>query len=128
MIVDDNRTNQLVLSKMLAPTEAELTICGNGQEAVDSYKNAQFDLIFMDVSMPVMDGHSATRVIREIEETCGAYRCPIVALTGNAQKVDMAACLTSGMDAFLPKPVRKRQITEILSDHLTPPELLKRSG
>ena len=112
LAAEDNRTNQLVLQKMLAPTGIQLTICSNGQEAVDTFAAHDFDLVLMDMSMPVMDGLEATRRLREWERENNRIPCPILALTANVLSADEAACRAAGMGGFLSKPVRKKELLE----------------
>lgn len=110
LVAEDNKTNQLVVRKMLEPTGADISVVSHGLQAVEAYKCAPYDLILMDVSMPVMDGLEATRMIRRCEKKRGHKGCPIIALTANAQPNDAKACLASGMNAFLAKPVRKKDL------------------
>ncbi|KIC16242.1 response regulator [Leisingera sp. ANG-Vp] len=112
LVAEDNRTNQLVLKKMLAPSGIRITMCSNGQEAVDAFAAQPFDLVLMDMSMPVMDGLEATRRLRAWEQETGRAPCPILALTANVLSTDEAACRAAGMVGFLSKPVRKQQLLE----------------
>lgn len=112
LVAEDNRTNQLVLKKMLAPTGILMTFCSNGQEAVDAFAAQPFDLVLMDMSMPVMDGLEATRRLRAWEQGNGRPPCPILALTANVLSADEAACRAAGMVGFLSKPVRKQQLLD----------------
>ncbi|MFW8635496.1 response regulator [Cribrihabitans pelagius] len=114
LVAEDNRTNQLVLRKMLAPTGIHVTFCADGQAAVDTFKAERFDLVFMDMSMPSMDGLQATRLIRAFECGEGRAPCPVVALTANVLSTDEAACRAAGMVDFLSKPVRRQQLTETI--------------
>lgn len=115
LVAEDNRTNQLVVSKMLAPTEAELWFVPDGQQAVDAYKAGGCDLILMDLSMPVMGGLDATREIRAFEKDVARPACKIIALTANAQPSDAEACLDAGMDDFLSKPFRRGDLISMIS-------------
>ncbi|MEO0819697.1 MAG: response regulator, partial [Pseudomonadota bacterium] len=125
LVAEDNKTNRLVLRKMLAPTKAKLTFAENGEEAVQAFRGDRFDLILMDVSMPVLNGHQATQAIRKIEaERQAARRCPVVAITAHAMPEDHQDCLDAGMDHVLTKPVRKRELFERLGEVLTAPEPL----
>ena len=81
------------------------TVVGDGQAAVDAYASEDFDLILMDVQMPVLGGMDATRAIRGLEAATG-YHVPIVALTARAMKGDREDCLAAGMDDYVTKPVR----------------------
>ncbi|QAX30611.1 response regulator [Leisingera sp. NJS204] len=112
LAAEDNRTNQLVLQKMLAPSGIQLTICSNGQEAVDTFAAHHFDLVLMDMSMPVMDGIEATRRLRAWEQENGRAPCPVLALTANVLSTDEAACRAAGMVEFLSKPMRKQLLLE----------------
>ncbi|MFK7941457.1 MAG: response regulator [Paracoccaceae bacterium] len=114
MAAEDNRTNQLVLRKMLADQPVTLELFSDGEEIVDAYRDRGCDLIFMDMSMPRMDGLEATRLIRSIAAEAGLPHCPIVALTANALTQHREACMKAGMDDFLSKPIRKKELTEYI--------------
>lgn len=118
LIAEDNRTNQLVLRKMLTPTGAELRFAVNGKEAVDFYATNGADLVLMDMSMPVMGGIEATERIRTLEGDGGLPACPIVALTANAMPADRDACMEAGMDDFLSKPVRKAELFAMIDGYI----------
>lgn len=122
LLAEDNATNRLVIEKLLAGTGVGLVIARNGREAVDLYQQAVPDLVLMDVSMPVMNGHEATGEIRRIEMRSGRSACPIVALTANALPEDEQACRDAGMSDFLSKPVRRAALLGALDNWLTPPE------
>ncbi|MGJ8544030.1 MAG: response regulator [Sulfitobacter sp.] len=111
LAAEDNRTNQLVLRKMLKSLDIELIFAVNGQEAVAQYCAFKPDLIFMDISMPKMDGKEATRAIRAMEGASGTH-VPIVALTAHALEGDDKSVLNAGVDHYLTKPLRKPQILE----------------
>ena len=114
LMAEDNRTNQVVVSRMLRTENVEITIAANGQEAVDLYRQVQPDLVLMDMMMPVKDGLEATEEIRRHEANNHLKRVPIVALTANALKSHETACLEVGMDDFLSKPIRKQALLETL--------------
>ena len=109
LAAEDNKTNQLVFSKMIQHLDIDLMIANNGQEAVDMYQSYRPDMIFMDISMPKMDGKEASMAIRKIEGTTG-IRCPIVALTAHAMSGDDKNILAAGLDHYLTKPLRKQDI------------------
>jgi signal transduction histidine kinase/AmiR/NasT family two-component response regulator len=111
LVAEDNRTNRLVLEKMLQESGAELVFCTDGQSAVDRFRVMEFDLVFMDISMPVLDGLQATGLIRAFEEDRGVKPCPVVALTADVVNAGEEACKAAGMSGFLSKPVRKAAIT-----------------
>ncbi|KUP91900.1 response regulator [Tritonibacter horizontis] len=114
LMAEDNRTNQVVVSRMLANENVEISIATNGQEAIDMYQALRPDLVLMDMMMPVKDGLEATEEIRRIEGAIGATRVPIIALTANALQSHETACRAVGMDDFLSKPIRKQALLETL--------------
>ena len=109
LAAEDNRTNQLVFSKMSKILDVDLTFAANGEEAVALYSQINPDLIFMDISMPRMDGKEATGAIRRLEARTGTH-VPIIALTAHAMAGDDTAILAAGLDHCLPKPLRKPDI------------------
>ena len=118
LVAEDNRTNQLVIRKMLEKHGATVEICENGKKAVESYFQRQPDIVLMDVSMPEMNGHEATRIIREFEASTGKPAVPILALTANATVQDREQCLQCGMNDFLSKPVRKGVVLQKIEENL----------
>jgi two-component system, sensor histidine kinase len=106
LAAEDNATNQLVLKTVLHALGLEPVMVENGQLAIDAWSKAAFDLVLMDIQMPVMDGAAATREIRRIELESGRPRTPIVALSANAMKHHVAEYLAAGMDAHLAKPIQ----------------------
>ncbi|NIZ14310.1 response regulator [Phaeobacter sp. HF9A] len=114
LLAEDNRTNQVVVSRMLQNENVQIEIATNGREAVDMYQKMQPDLVLMDMMMPVMDGLEATREIRDFERDTGLGRAPIIALTANALRSHEEACRAVGMDDFLSKPIRKKALLETL--------------
>ena len=110
LAAEDNRTNRLVFSKMVAALDIELRFAGNGVEAVEEHRDFAPDLIFMDISMPEMDGKAATRCIREAEAETGRH-VPIVAMTAHAMGGDEAEILAAGLDRYMSKPLSKAAIT-----------------
>ena len=115
LVAEDNRTNQLVFRKMVQDFDIALEFAANGREAVDLWQSFQPDLIFMDISMPEMDGKEASRAIRKTEEGTGTH-VPIVALTAHALDGDDAEILAAGIDRYLTKPLRKSALAENIGD------------
>ncbi|MCA0042051.1 ATP-binding protein [Celeribacter litoreus] len=109
LAAEDNKTNQLVFSKMLKSLDIDLKFAGNGREAVALYKSFSPDLVFMDISMPLVDGKEATRQIRALEQETGAH-VPIVAMTAHAMAGDKEDILAAGLDEYMTKPLRKAAI------------------
>ena len=114
LAAEDNRTNQLVFRKMVKDMAIDLTFAGNGREAVELYQSLSPDLIFMDISMPEMDGREAASAIRSLEG--GRSHVPIIALTAHAMDGDDTSILAAGIDRYMTKPLRKTAITEALAE------------
>ena len=113
LLVEDNPTNQRVAQLYLERAGCEVTMAADGREALAALESRRFDIVLMDVQMPVMDGLEATRRIREREST-GGRRTPIVALTANAMKQQIDECKANGMDDVLPKPIDREQLGAML--------------
>ena len=116
LAAEDNRTNQLVFGKMVKDCDIELVFANNGREAVELWRSFKPDLIFMDISMPEMDGREATRAIRSLEAASGAH-VPICALTAHAMDGDSESIFAAGVDHYLTKPLRKASICERIAEH-----------
>lgn len=116
LAAEDNRTNQLILKKMVKDMNIDLRFAGNGIEAVQEYQDFDPDLIFMDISMPKMDGKQATGEIRRREIETGRH-VPIVALTAHAMAGDDQGILSAGLDHYLTKPLQKRKIHQMVLTH-----------
>ena len=117
LLVEDNALNQRVASQLLSRDGHRVTVANDGQEALDRLAEADFDLILMDMQMPVMDGLTATRRIRDNERHSGHGRRTIIAMTANAQNSDRSDCLAAGMDDFLTKPINAGQVRSLLASH-----------
>jgi signal transduction histidine kinase/DNA-binding response OmpR family regulator len=115
LVAEDNRTNQLVLRKMLKDVDFDIEMTGDGTEAVAAFEARPPDVIFMDISMPEMDGIEATARIRAIEAERGLPPTPIVALTAHAMEGDAERFLAAGMDYYLTKPLKRADIAELLT-------------
>ena len=114
LAAEDNVTNQLVLKTVLHSLGVQPLVVENGRQAVEAWAQAPFDLILMDVQMPEMDGVAATQEIRRRETKAGAERTPIVALSANVMKHQVAEYLAAGMDAHLAKPINVAQLYDAL--------------
>jgi signal transduction histidine kinase/HPt (histidine-containing phosphotransfer) domain-containing protein/BarA-like signal transduction histidine kinase len=115
LLVEDIEENQMVIQGFLRQTQCKLEIAENGVEAVDSFKNHRYDLVLMDIQMPVMDGYEATRAIRAWEAETSANPTPIVALTAHALQEEAQKIKGVGCDLHLTKPIRKMRLMEVLS-------------
>lgn len=116
LLAEDNATNQLVVSDMLERLGCAVDVAGDGREAVEAFTRQDYDIVFMDISMPEMDGVEASRTIRQIEPE-GHYT-PIIALTAFVFSEERADFLDAGMDDVLPKPLAREQLMGALHDFL----------
>ncbi|MFV1964954.1 MAG: response regulator [Pirellulaceae bacterium] len=114
LVAEDGLVNRHLAQRLLQREGCEVTIAANGELAVHELDSQQFDLVLMDIDMPVMDGLTATRTIREKERETGTYT-PIVALTSNTNREQ---CFAAGMDAFLSKPLHLSALRKVLGDVL----------
>jgi CheY-like chemotaxis protein len=114
LVVEDMKINLMLISKILEKHGCIVTTAMNGQEALDLTRKHDYDIIFMDCQMPIMDGFKATKAIRDDERGTGKHNL-IVALTADAMIGDREKCLNAGMDDYLNKPLRQDQITQILT-------------
>ena len=119
LAADDNRTNQLVFRKMTKDADISLTFANDGVEAVEAYKLLHPSLVFMDISMPGMDGMEATRNIRAYEREANLTPAPIIAMTAHAMDGDAERIMEAGLDEVLTKPVRKAPVMERISNAKT---------
>jgi len=110
LAAEDNHVNQLVLRTLLQQVGVEPVIVDDGAAAVAAWRGQDWDLILMDVQMPVMDGPTATRAIRAAEAAAGRRRTPVVALTANAMSHQVAEYAAAGMDGFIAKPIRVEEL------------------
>ena len=115
LVAEDNHTNRQVVAALLSPLEAEIAFAEDGAAAVDMFARSKFDLVLMDLRMPVMDGWEATRRIRAAELAAGAAPTPVIAVTANTSPADLQRCRESGIDAVVAKPIRLAELFEAIS-------------
>ncbi len=120
LLVDDNEDNRNLLCLYLRNTPYSLTTATNGAEAVTLFKQSAFDLVIMDIEMPVLDGYEATKQLRLWEEERHLEATPIIALTAHAFVRYRKKCIEAGCSDYLTKPVRKDTLIQTLSTHLNP--------
>lgn len=115
LLVEDNLLNQRLMNINLSKLNCIITIANNGQEGVEIFKKKQFDVILMDLMMPVMDGFESSREIRKIEkeEKFRGYT-PIIAFTANTLNNDFQKCVENGMDYLMEKPFNAYKFIEII--------------
>ena len=121
LLVDDHAANRKVVELMLGPLDADLTQAENGAEAVDAFRAAPFDVVLMDLQMPVMDGLTAIRLIREHEAARGGPATPIVVISANILPEHVAAARQAGADDHLAKPINAAALYEALQRALSEP-------
>lgn len=115
LVAEDNPVNQRIVAMILEVTGAALTFVGNGQEALDALAGARFDVVLMDLQMPVLDGISATKRLRQIELTRNLPRTPVIALSADAMTHHVAEALDAGADAHVSKPIDMRRLIGIIN-------------
>lgn len=115
LLAEDNEANQFLIKAITKSKDWDITVVGDGSQAVEEFKQNNFDIILMDVQMPVMNGYEATKMIRELEAEKG-IRTPIIALTAYAMKSDKDLCIEAGMDDYVSKPFKRQQFLEKISE------------
>ncbi|MBF0177998.1 MAG: response regulator [Magnetococcales bacterium] len=120
LLVDDSDDNRLLVETYLKNDAYMLRTAPNGLAALDTMGKHPFDLVLMDVQMPIMDGHAATRAWRRKEEQDGLPRLPIIALTAYALQEDITQSLEAGCDAHMAKPIKKKTLLEMIQRHARP--------
>ena len=120
LVVEDNPVNQQLAIRLLEKWGHRATLAADGQVALDALEERRFDVVLMDVQMPVMGGIEATREIRRREAAQGKPRRPIIAMTANAMQGDREACLEAGMDDYIAKPIKSADLAKLL-DSLSSP-------
>jgi CheY-like chemotaxis protein len=114
LVADDSEENRFLIQSYFKDTPFRIELAEDGKIAFEKFKNAQFDLVLMDLQMPVMDGYGALKVIRAWEQDSGKTKTPIIALTAYALKEEAEKCLAAGFSAHITKPIRKNHLIEIV--------------
>jgi diguanylate cyclase (GGDEF)-like protein len=120
LLAEDNQVNQDVAVGMLLALGCQVDLAGDGLRALDAWTEHRYDLVLMDCHMPEMDGFSATRKLRRLEQEQGQKAVPIIALTADVKKGIEKQCLAAGMDAYLSKPFSQKQLADVLRQWLVP--------
>jgi len=118
LLAEDNRVNQRLAARLLEKRGHVVVLAENGARALEVLEQQSFDIILMDVQMPVMDGMQATAAIREKERTRGAAHIPIIAMTAHAMEGDRERFLGSGMDGYVSKPVHSGELFQVIESLL----------
>jgi CheY-like chemotaxis protein len=120
LAAEDNDTNQLVLKTLLGQAGIAPTLVENGRQALEAWESQDWDVILMDIQMPIMDGVAATRAIREREQATGRQRTPIIAVTANAMIHQVEEYEAAGMDSMVPKPIDIAALFQAIEQALEP--------
>ena len=118
LLAEDNVVNQRLAERLLQKQGHQVTVTGNGREALQALQHESFDLVLMDIQMPELNGFQATAAIREQEKETGAH-IPIIAMTAHAMKGDDERCLAAGMDHYISKPVRAQELYQTIEAALS---------
>jgi len=124
LLAEDNAVNQQLALRLLEKRGHMVTIAANGREALTLLKESRFDLVLMDVQMPIMNGFQATAAIRREEEATGKH-LPIIAMTAHAMEGDRERCLAAGMDGYVPKPIKAEDLVAAVENLGRGPEVAK---
>jgi len=117
LLIEDNEDNAELIRIYLKPYSCHIDVAENGKLGVELYQKKEYDLILMDIEMPVMDGFEASREIRTFEKEKGKTKTPIIALTGRTQSSDIDQCLKVGCNEVFSKPVRRKKIVECIKKY-----------
>jgi CheY-like chemotaxis protein len=117
LVAEDNIINQKLIKNILNGFDIVVTMASNGEEAVEHYKKQRYDMIFMDIQMPIMSGLEATKKIIEYEKENNLEHIPIVALTANVIESDKKRYLSSGMDRYLKKPIDVEELVAVIEEY-----------
>jgi len=118
LLVEDNAVNQTLAARLLEKRGYSVIVAGNGGEAMEAFENNLFDVVLMDIQMPVMDGFKATAAIRAKEQLIGGH-IPIIAMTAHALTGDQERCIAAGMDAYVSKPLRTSELFSTIESMLS---------
>jgi CheY-like chemotaxis protein len=114
LLAEDNVVNQRVGQRLIEKLGHSVVVVGDGRQAIRALEEREFDVVFMDVQMPELDGIEAAAAIREKERTSGKHQI-IIAMTAHAMKGDRERCLAAGMDGYLSKPIRVDKLAAALA-------------
>jgi CheY-like chemotaxis protein len=113
LVIDDSEDNRFLIERVLSKQGMTVSLANNGVEGTEKALQSDFDIIVMDIQMPVMDGYTATQKIR-----ANGFRNPIIALTAHAMKGDRMKCLEAGCDSYLTKPIRVNTLIQTIVEML----------
>jgi len=119
LLADDNKVNRIVATTIITRLGYNVDIAENGLEAIELLKTSPYDLVFMDLQMPKMDGIEATRIIRDKKSDVIHHNIPVIAMTAHAMKGHREICINAGMDDYITKPIRSEVIKKMLEKWLS---------
>jgi two-component system, sensor histidine kinase and response regulator len=122
LIVEDNIVNQKIASRIVEKFGFQADLAANGKEAINALERFKYDVVLMDVQMPVMDGLEASRKIRDTTSNVIDHNVPIVAMTANAMKGDRERCLDAGMNDYTPKPIQPQELLKAIERQVFKPD------
>ncbi|GAB4310838.1 MAG: hypothetical protein Kow00127_00550 [Bacteroidales bacterium] len=117
LLAEDNEANQFLIKAITKQSDWDIVVVDDGEKAIEAYRNDEFDIILMDVQMPVMNGYEATKEIRRMEQQKGTH-IPIIALTAYAMKSDREQCIEAGMDDYLSKPFKRQEFLQKIEENI----------
>jgi CheY-like chemotaxis protein len=123
LLAEDHPVNQLLATTLLKKWGHQVVLAENGQQALDLFPTQRWDMVLMDMQMPLMGGLEATTLIRQLEGA--AQHTPIIAVTANAMEADRTACLAAGMDGFLSKPIKTTALQALLAQYSATGEITR---
>jgi CheY-like chemotaxis protein len=118
LLVEDHPVNQKLALRILGKEGIHAEAAANGKEALKALEAGSYDLVFMDVQMPEMDGYEATRIIRDPDSKVRNHSIPIIAMTAHAMQGDRERCIDAGMDDYISKPIRPEKLSEVIEKYL----------
>ena len=119
LLVEDNLMNQKVVTFNLKKLNCDIIAADNGSQAIDLFNSHSFDLVFMDIMLPDMNGYEVTKIFRAIEKENGVEKpVPIIALTANIYDNDKEKCFTVGMNDYISKPFTAKQLTDLIENYM----------
>ncbi|WP_010663188.1 response regulator [Marinilabilia salmonicolor] len=118
LLAEDNISNQQIIILYIKNAVKKIDVAFNGKEALEKFGHTKYDLVLMDIQMPIMDGLKATQKIREIEQSTNSHT-PIIAVTANAFPEDKERCLATGMDDYISKPFQPDELLQLIKKHLS---------
>lgn len=117
LLAEDNISNQQIINLYIKNEVKKVDVAFNGKEVLEKFGHAKYDLILMDIQMPVMDGIKATQKIRKIEQSTNSHT-PVIAVTANAFPEDREKCMAAGMDGYISKPFQPEELLQLIREHL----------